>query len=245
MHKLIKCDLRKIGRKYDLLMLAVNIPSIAAALVLLCVSRLVIIPLKAPADFYKIFFGILYAAALYAFAVTAAAAIAANKKINGCKRNTYIEILGTQLILSEYISTAVIYGEKYDYKRLWIINLADISEVVCTKNKIIVKGRARRIEERSDRLAYAEESGRAAFDYWWYSENGGEILMSAEIKDDYFYSERIAQRIIFCSERQKKREIQRAEFRRRMLEIAGRKGAGRKKKPRERVFRGYEIERKF
>lgn len=245
MHKLIKCDLRKIGRRYDILLLGLNIPSITAAAVLLIVSRLILIKMEAPSDFYEIFFGVLYAAAAYAFLVTLAVTIFANRRIGGSKRNTYIEILGEQLILSEYISTAVIDGKKYDYKRLWIINLADISEVVCTRNKITVKGKARRIEERADCLGYTEQSGRAVFDYWWYTENGGSIFKSAEIKDDYFYAERIAQRIIFCSERQKKREIQRAEFRRRMLEIAGRRGTNRRKKPKERVFRGYEIERKF
>ena len=243
MHKMIRCDMRKISRRYDLMLAAANIPSATAAAVLVIISQLIISNTRVPDDFYKLFSAVLYAAAAYAFAVTLVITVNANIKLRGHRKYTYMEFTGDQLIVSEFISSAVLYGQLHDYIRIYVINLADVEQVTCTRSKVIIKSAARRIEQRSDWLEYTCEEGRACFSYWWYNENGGDKVNSVEFADNYHYAERAAQRIIFCSQKLKERELRRAEFRRRMLEIAGRKRT--RKKPKERVFRGYEIERKF
>ncbi len=245
MHKLIRCSERKISRRYNLLLLALNIPSITAAAVLAVISLLIIRNFYIPDELFGIFFTVLYCASLYSFAVTLMISAVATVKINGHKKYTYMEILGEQMIVSEYTSTVYEHDGFVDYRRIWLINLADVEQVTCTRNKIIIKGAARRIEQRADWLEYSsDELGRVDFDYWWYNDNGGDSIHSVEFKDNYTYAERAAQRIIFCSAKQKDYQLRRDEFRKRMLEIAGRKNKGRKKK-KERIFRGYEIERKF
>ncbi len=246
MHKMIRCSEKIIARRYNRILLLLNIPSAAAAAILVVISQVIIRHMHVAAELYRFFFLALYIIAAYSFVCTFLVSFTATRKINGHKKYTYIEILGEQMIVSEYTASAYAYGNTCDYRRLWVINLADVEQVTCTGSRMIIKSKARKIEQRADWLEYkADEFGRADFDYWWYNSGGGDIIQSVEIRDDYTYSERIAQRIIFCSEKQKQREIRRAEFRRRMLEAAGRKSEYRKKKPKERVFRGYEIKRNF
>lgn len=244
MHKMIRTDSRIISRRYNRLMPALNLPSLAAAAVLLVFSLLIIPNLSVSSEIYVIFFKVLYIACAYSFAVTFIIALIANRKINGHRKYSYIEILEQELVVSEYAGTANINGKKVDYCRRWVMKLSDVSEIICGRKTIRIKGRARAMEQRADWLCYSDDgNGKAVFDYWWYNEGGSKEVNEIEIKDNYLYAERAAQRILFCSEKQKVREIKRAEFRRRMLEIAGSKKQRRKKK--ERVFRGYEIERKF
>lgn len=246
MHKMIHSSDRIIGRKFNRAIFALNVPSMTAAVILAAVSMIVIRNMHVAPELYKIFFGVLYVTAAYSFAVTLVSSAIADRRIRGHKKYTYIEILGEEMVVSEYMDSAYENGRICDYRRMWVVALSDVEQVTCTRSKIIIKAKARKFEQRADWLDYsADEFGRVNFDYWWYNGGGGENIQSVEFKDNYTYAERIAQRIIFCSEKQKAREIKREEFRRRMLEIAGRKPGERRRKKKERVFRGYEIERKF
>lgn len=245
MHKMIRSSGRIIGRRFDRILFAFNIPSLTVAAALLIISRLIMARMEIPDGFYGIYFAAVYIAVAYSFAVTLVITVNANMRLRGHEKYTYMEIFDSQMVVSEYVSTVYFQGKFHDYRRLWVINLADIEQVTCTRSRIVIKSKARLIEQRADWLEYSEEDGRISFDYWWYNDYGGELVETAEFADNYFYAERAAQRIIFCSQKQKEREVRRSEFRKRMLEIAGRSRTERRKKPKERVFRGYEIERKF
>lgn len=245
MHKMIRSAERSISARFRKALIAFNIPSAASAVVLIVTSLVIIPNMSVPGELYKMFFAMLYITAAYSFAVTLIISIIATLRLRGHEKYTYMEILGEQMVVSEYAQTVFNDRELTDYRRLWVFNLSDVEQVKCTRTKVIIKAKARKMEQRADWLSYtADEMGRAVFDYRWFNFGGSEDVDSIEIRDNYFYAERAAQRIIFCSERQREREFRREEFRRRMLEIAGRPRKGRRKK-KERVFRGYEIERKF
>lgn len=244
MHKMIRSSSRIIGKRFNKAMVMANIPSMALAAAMLVISLVIIRNTRAPDLLYSLLFLSLYITLAYSFAVTLVISGLASRSIEGHKKYTYIEILGEQMIVSEFAGSVRENGERKDYQRLWVMNLADVEQVACKRTKIVIKAKARKIEQRADWLEYvSDENGRAVFDYWWYNNGGGEDTGSVEIRDNYFYAERYAQRIIFCSEKQKETRIRREEFRRRMLEIAGRKHNRKKKK--ERVFRGFEYERRF
>ncbi|MCM1578328.1 MAG: hypothetical protein NC078_05970 [Ruminococcus sp.] len=243
---MIHSDQRKIARRYNKLLLLLNIPSVTMGSALTIVSLLIIGKMEAPPELYRMFYGVLYVTLMYALGVTAAVTAAMNRSLRGHRLYSYIEILGEQMIVSEYVSSARNNGELTDYKRIWVVKLADVEQVTCTERKMIIKTKARFIEDRADWLCYCDDGqGRADFDHWYFN-NGGKLVDRVEIRDNYFYAEAAARRIIFSSERQKVREMQRDEFRRRMKEIAARNKPGKgRRRSKERVFRGYDIDRKF
>ncbi|MDE7293952.1 MAG: hypothetical protein K2N72_05975 [Oscillospiraceae bacterium] len=245
-HKMIRSAERVIAKRYNKLLLLLNIPSVTMAGALTIISLLIIGQMEAPPELYRMFYGVLYITLLYAFTVTAVVTAKMNRSLRGHGKYSYIEILGEQMIVSEYVSSARNEGELIDYKRIWVVSLADVEQVTCTERKIIIKAKARFMEDRADWLCYDDDGqGHAEFDHWYFN-TGGKQVDSVEIRDNYFYAEAAARRIIFCSERQKVREMRREEFRRRMIEVAERNKSvkGRRKK-KERVFRGYDIDRNF
>lgn len=241
---MIHSDEKKLSRGFDKLMLAVNIPSLTAVSALSIIYLIIIRRTAVPDDFFRLYITCFFVTCAYSFTVSVIVTVITNLRLKGHRNYTYIEILGEQMIISRYVRSSA--GEKglIAYRRLWVMNLSDVEQVTCTRNKVIVKGKARFFEAPAKWLDYScTENGRAEFDYHWYDEYGGREVAQAAFPDSFFYAERIAQRIIFCSEKQKKREIRRREFRQHMLEIAARRRT--RKKPKERVFRGYEIDRNF
>lgn len=247
MHKMIHSSTKIISGRYNKTLLLLNIPSFTAASVLMFISNGIFGANHPPETAYSYFFLAAYLTAAYAFIVTLMVSMRATRCIRGHEKYSYIEITGRELILSEYTGTARIDGELVDYRRLWLINLSDVTEVRCTRTAITVTAPARRLEQRADRLNYSlDEFGNTDFDFWGYNSGDGEKFTCAKIRDNYVFAERIAQRIIFCSEKQKAAKLRREEFRKKMLETARlNKTAKRKNKKTQRVFRGYEIERKF
>ena len=244
-HKMIRASSRVISRRFNKLLLLLNIPSVTMGGALWVISSLVLGKMDAPAEMYRIFAGALYLTVSYAFAVTLLVTAAQNRSLRGHGLYSYIEILGEHMIVSEYVSSAHGSDGIIDYKRLWVVPLSEVEQVTCTERKIIIKAKARLMEDRADWLCYTlDEQGEADFDYWYF-ETGGKQVEQVEIRDNYFYAEAAAQRIIFSSEKQKAKEMRREEFRRRMLEVAARNKPGRGRRKKERVFRGYDIERKF
>ncbi|MGN1100838.1 MAG: hypothetical protein ACI4RG_01505 [Huintestinicola sp.] len=244
MHKMIHSDKQKLSHGFDKIMLAVNVPSLTAVTALSIIYLLILRRTGVPDDFFKLYITCFFITCAYSFTVSVIVAVIANLRLAGHMKYTYIEILGEQMVISRYVRSSA--GEKglTVYRRLWVMDLENVEQVTCTGRRVIIKGKARYFEAPAGWLDYScTENGRAEFDYHWYDEYGGEEVSQASFPDSFFYAERVAQRIIFCSEKQKRREIRRREFRQRMLEIAARRRA--RKKPKERVFRGYEIERKF
>lgn len=245
-HKMIRCSRKIIGARYDKAMLLLNIPTITAACTMAVISFLIIRNMSVPETFYRFFFGFLYGAVLYGFLTCFVVTVLQNRSLRGHGCYTYMELLGEQMIASEYIGSVYSLQGATDYIRLWVIRLADVEQITVTDKKITIKAKARLIEERADRLTYTADSvGRVEFDYGWFDNVGGKAVDSVELCNNYFYAERAAQRIIFSSRQQKRVEFDREAFRRRMLEIAEGKRKPRLGKKKERIFRGYEIERKF
>lgn len=249
---MIHADIKRLERKYGRLIFLLNLPSIAAVISLLIIVYAVLRGAEnVPAYIYRTVFFVLYCSAVYSFVVTLAVSVIETLVVRGHKNDTYIEIFNSVMVVSRHSGTGVENGSLCDYKKLWVIALADIEKVSCLRSKMVISAKARCFEGKSRWLGYeTDEKGDIDFDYWWYNENGGENLQNVEFQDVYTYSDRIAQRIIFCSEKCREREIRRQEFRKRMLEIAGRsKKAGRGLEPRykrsERVFRGGDINRNF
>ncbi|MBQ5331701.1 MAG: hypothetical protein J6K92_00350 [Oscillospiraceae bacterium] len=244
MHKMFRCDNKKLSRGFDKIMLAVNIPSLTAIAALSIIYLLIIKRVSVPDDFFRLFITCFFFTCAYSFAVSVIVAVIANLRLTGHRKYTYIEIAGEQLVISRYVYTSSGDRGLTDFRRLWVMNLSDVEQVTCTRSRIIIQGKGRFFEAPAEWLDYsAGNSGKIDFDYWWYDEYGGSEVSSASFPDSFFYAENIAQRIILHSERQKKREIRKSEFRKRMLEIAAQRRT--RKKPKERVFRGYEIERNF
>ncbi len=245
MHKMFHSSKKLIGRRFDRIMLWAALPAAAAALILVVISLMIRYSGGGvPDKLYVTIFAALYCTAAYAFVVSLIYGIIAGRKLEGHEKYSYIEILGQDMVVSEYTGSARIDGELMHYRRLWVMNLSDVEQVTCTRTRFKISGRARKFEQRADRLDYvSDDFGHIDFDNWQLN-SGGEEVTRIDIRDNYFYAESIARRIIYCSEKQKQREIRRAEFRQRMLEIA-RSGRKTRKKPKERVFRGYEIERNF
>ena len=244
MHKIFHSDGKKLSRGFDKIMLAVNIPSLTAMAALSIIYLLIIRRVSVPDDFFRLFITCFFITCAYSFTVSVIVAVIANLRLRGHRKYTYIEIAGEQLVISRYVYTSSGDRGFTDFRRLWVMNLSDVEQVTCTRSRIIIQGKGRFFEAPAEWLDYsAGSSGKIDFDYWWYDEYGGSAVSSASFPDSFFYAEHIAQRIILHSERQKKREIRRNELRARRLQIAAQRRA--RKKPKERVFRGYEIERNF
>ncbi|MGN0666174.1 MAG: hypothetical protein ACI4KF_06570 [Huintestinicola sp.] len=251
MHKLIHADKKRIAQSYKRLLFLLNLPSAAVGLSLVIIVNVVLRDADVPITIYRVLFYALYAAVVISFIATLTVSVAETLSLRGHGSDTYIEIFDSEMIVSRYSGTGLDNGKLCSYKDLWVIDLNDIENVTCTRNKMIITSKARYFYGKSEWLGYEQgENGDPDFDFWWYNENGGQIIQKVEFKDVYTYSDRIAQRIIFCAEKYKQKQLRRQEFRQRMLEIAGRtKKAGQGLEPRykrsERVFRSGTIGRNF
>lgn len=224
MHKLIRADMLRMQRRWSKLILLANLPSAAVAAAVLIIN-LIVLP-NAPASvciIYETVFKALYIACAYSFTVTLILSAAETVSLGGHERSTYIELFESQLIVSRHVCTRIEKGRAVYYKQLWIVNLDDVEEVVCTGSSITIKARARYFNQRSDWLeCECGPDGRLHFDRWWYDNNGGKAVTTVSFRDDYTYSDNIARRIILRSRKYKAKQQRRSEFRQRMLEIAAR-----------------------
>jgi hypothetical protein len=183
-----------------------------------------------------------YGASAYSFLICFFGSLLSDVRLGGHRNNTYIEISGASIIVSQYNQTGFMRGKPVYYKKLWIADLKDIEEVIYARKRITIVGKARYFNSEADSLRYERTDDGVKFEHWWYDSNGGSEVRRFEAADYYLYGERIAKRIAVCSRKIKEREIKRETFRREMLEIAkeaekkrARKRAAQKKTV--RVFR--------
>lgn len=198
-----------------------NIPSMSLMLALLVIVIIsVTADMNIPSVIYKsIFYGTYFCVA-YSFIVCIIGGIFADTAIKSHKQHTSIEISDSLLIVSELCQSVRCDGKLRHYKKLWIIDLNDVESTEYVKNYIIIHGKARYFYQDADWLGFERTENGVDFDNWWYNSNGGEIVHTVEIHDYYTDGERIAERIIFCSNKIAERTRRREEYRRQMLEIA-------------------------
>lgn len=217
MHKLIKVNEKKLLIKYNKRLFLFNLPAISIVLTLLMMTFL---PLgERPPMYYRFTFAMLNAACAYSFFVTLAGFYIINSRIRAHRKDTYIEIFRSDMIVSR--SMGAIFGKSEGFRKLWVINLEDIEEASCCKGIITLTGKARLITGRGEWLGYScDDTDGLRFDNWWYDDNGGENVTSVEIGNLFTNPERVAERITLMSERVKERKKRFLSYRSRMLELS-------------------------
>lgn len=223
MKKLFCVNEKRILRKYNLRIFALNLPSIAVSVSLLMIVLIFKPQNEVPEVMYKAIFYGLYCCTAYSFVTVLAGSVISDILIKAHKAHTFIEIADSRMVVSQHTQTVYTEGKFVNYKKLWVIELNEVESVTCIKNHIIINGRARYFNERADRLSYQSTSKGIDFDNWWYNANGGEITNEIEVTDFYTYGPRIAQRISYCVGKIKEREKRHNEYRQKMLAIAAKK----------------------
>ncbi len=222
MHKIFRISEKRLAARYNLRILLFNIPA-AAVILSLAVIVAVFINTKTPDTptvlYYAVFYAS-YASIFYSFLICLAGSLISAVKIKAHSADTYIEIIDDIMIISQHNQTRIQKMKFVSYKKLWVIRLKDISEIICEKNHMIISSQARYFNEKADWLNYERTGNGISFDNWWYDSNGGKNVNSVNVTDFYSYGERIAKRIAFCSHKIKIRDERREAFRDEMLKIA-------------------------
>lgn len=146
--------------------------------------------------------------------------IISRRKQENHYEHTYVEISGNLLLVSKYVQSLIIDGERVCFKKLYIINLEDITDIYYYKKNLIVISPARMLFERAEWLTYQSDSFGINFDRWWYDKNGGDIVNGVAIKNMFINTKRIARTISNASGKIKERFEERNKFREKMLSIA-------------------------
>lgn len=217
-NRIYRVNTNKLAAKYNRALLIVNLPSIAAVLTLLAVT--LINDGKPLTIFnYKVNFYILTAAVAVAFFTSLFSAVLTNPVLKGHSKETYIEICGGDMVISQFVESAKCEGRHLCYKKLWIIKMADIEDVFYTGRYIVISGKARLFTERSDRLRYSRTENGIEFEHWWYNENGGQTLDYIQFRDYYPHGKWLTRRIFNTSEKYKAQQERRRKFNDRMMNI--------------------------
>ena|GEM_PF-2493646 len=220
--KTFRINEKTLAAKHNRRLFWFNLPSLCVMVSAFAVVIIFVVLLSAepPAMLYRAIFYSSYAAIAYSFIVCLIGSLISGARITGHKANTYIEISDAVMVISQHNQTRVQQGEAVYYKKMWIVNLRDIEEVIYMRERIIIISKARYFNQNSDWLRYSCTEDGIDFAHWWYDDNGGEDVTKIEINDFYTRGERIAKRIAICSGKIKERESRREAFRREMLETA-------------------------
>lgn len=245
MKKTFHVNEKILAAKYNRRLFLVNLPSISLIISLLAIVLIFYVfgdgKVSIPDVIHSYVFYGTYFCVLYSFIVCLFGSILSEILIKAHKKHTYIEISDSSLVVSEHFQTVFCDGKFRSFKKLWIIDLKDVKNVECLQKSIVITAKARYFNENADWLGYVRTENGVDFDNWWYNCNGGKEVHSVEIHDFYTNSERIAGRILLCSDKIIERTKQREEYRRRMLEIAKntkhKRGISDKYKPPHRKFR--------
>lgn len=222
-HKIIHVNEKKISLRYDRIQLILNVPVIAAALALIIIINVVMRAAEPPVELYRAVIYVIFAVTSYSFLISLLITVTAKRAVPAHKRNTYIELSNGMIVFSQYEKTVVTeFGKHEEHIEMWVMKLTDVEDAYVKRNSIVFKGRARYFCMPADWLRYSiGETGRIEFERWWNDVYGGKNVQEVKIRDNYTFGERIVKRVLYCAEKERIDEKRRADFRKRMLEIAG------------------------
>jgi hypothetical protein len=212
------------------MLIPIAVTVFAAAAVILFFD--VLLGFQIPIALTRIIITALSFAFLYGFFVVVISLNLTKHRIAGHRENTYIEIYDKNLIISQFVQTAVINKSVRTYKRLWIADIKTIDDIIVKKRSVIFKIKAKYFNDDADFLAYEKSEDGLRFKKWM-PPDAGKSVTSFEITDNYTDSERIAQRIFLVAGNIRARDARRERFRKEMLERA--KNAPRLTRLRDRV----------
>lgn len=223
MRKMIRVNEKRLAAKYNRRIFLASLPAVSTAVSLLIIVLIFVVWLETelPPEMYRTVFYAAYAACAYGFAVCLIGSVAESILLRAHREHTYIRIADSVMVISQHVRTVFREGKWVHYKKMWVVNLADVRNVECVRNHITITADARYFNEDASWLDYSENgSGGISFSRWWYDQNGGKHVSSIEITDFYTYGERIARHITHCAEKTRERNAKRESFRKEMLEIA-------------------------
>ena len=209
MTRLFTASRSKLSRRYNLLMLRINIIP-ACVLPTLFLAVYFTDNDTMPIKYYVFVFGALSACLLFSFVTVLVGSIIATIRLRGNTEHTFVDIKDRFLIVSRYIESTYLTEPVSDYKELSIIRLDEIEEIYLYKKSIIIIAPTKRYEGRADWLSYSDVGMNFTLDRNWYGEFGGEETGGVEIHNMFRYPERIA-RTIEHSRNTKKAEIERRQ----------------------------------
>lgn len=234
MRKMIRVNEKRLTAKYNRRIFLAALPAVSMLVSLLVVVLLFVTGLdrELPQEMYRTIFYVAYAACAYGFAVCLIGSAAAEILIRAHREHTYIHISGSVMVVSQHTRAVFHDGRWVHYKKMWVIKLADVTNVECIRNHLTINAEARYFNEDARWLGYSETEDGISFDRWWYDVNGGRIVSTVEVTDFYTYGDRIARHIDHCANKIRERDLRRERFRMEMLEIA--KGVKHPKRLRDR-----------
>lgn len=222
MRKMIRVNEKRLTAKYNRRIFLASLPAVSMLVSLLVVVLLFVAGLgnELPQEMYRTIFYAAYAACAYGFAVCLIGSMTEEILLRAHREHTYIHIVDSIMVVSQHTRTVYRGGKWVHYKKLWVVKLADVTNVECIRNHLTITAEARYFNEDAAWLGYSESDSGISFDRWWYDSNGGKPVKSIEITDFYTYGDRIARHIRHCADKVRERERRRESFRREMLEIA-------------------------
>lgn len=157
-------DTEKYSRAVKKILVIVLVPVLA-----LCTFCTVNIVLNLGSDFVRLLIGIIMAGVLFGILFTFAAVYIADRLRRRHARYTFLDIVPSGIVYSEYAGEFTRYGERMILRRLYYVPFSELSEVVgYSKNAprdIILKGKIRSYFLESDRLGYhINENDELEFD---------------------------------------------------------------------------------
>lgn len=222
MRKMIRVNEKRLTAKYNRRIFLAALPAVSMAVSLLVVVLLFVTGLdkELPQEMYRTIFYVAYAACAYGFVVCLIGSAAAEILIRAHREHTYIHISGSVMVVSQHTRAVYQDGRWVHYKKMWVIKLADVTNVECIRNHLTINAEARYFNEDARWLGYSETEDGISFDRWWYDVNGGRTVGTVEVTDFYTYGDRIARHIDHCANKIRERNLRRERFRQEMMEIA-------------------------
>lgn len=220
MKKTFKVNEKKLTKRYNKKIFIACLPAIAVLFSLILIVYLMIYHKNPPIIMYYAIFYTLNGTIGYTFLCCLIGSIIETIRIKGHKTNTYIEILNSDMVVSQHMRSYFINKKLVHFKKLWVIPLKDIESASCDNGIITIKAPARLFYQDADWLKYECGDNGIKFEHWWYDENGGIPVQTVEFKDYYTYGKSIVRRILYCQRKYQEREERRNRFRNEMLSIA-------------------------
>lgn len=222
MRKMIRVNEKRLTAKYNRRIFLAALPAVSMLVSLLVVVLLFVTGLdkELPQEMYRTIFYVAYAACAYGFVVCLIGSAAAEILIRAHREHTYIHISGSVMVVSQHTRAVYQDGRWVHYKKMWVIKLADVTNVECIRNHLTINAEARYFNEDASWLGYSETEDGISFDRWWYDVNGGRTVGTVEVTDFYTYGDRIARHIDHCANKIRERNLRRERFRQEMMEIA-------------------------
>lgn len=225
---MIRVNEKRLSAKYNRRIFLAALPAVSILVSLLAVV-LIFVPgqnghggygRELPQEMYRTIFYVAYAACAYGFVVCLIGSVTEEILLRAHREHTYIHISGSVMVVSQHTRTVFRDGKWIHYKKMWVIKLADVTNVECIRNHLTITAEARYFNEDACWLGYSETDDGISFDRKWYDANGGKTVKSVEVTDFYTYGDRIARHIAHCADKTRERDIRRERFRAEMLEIA-------------------------